>query len=59
MNVSGGVIAHSSGITFGQSISDTAALVEAKGVSGAKVLAYQVLEPILEAIQYPVILLHI
>ncbi|ECA8663444.1 outer membrane fimbrial usher protein SefC, partial [Salmonella enterica subsp. enterica serovar Enteritidis] len=38
MNVSGGVIAHSSGITFGQSISDTAALVEAKGVSGAKVL---------------------
>lgn len=36
--LSGGILAHSSGITFGQRISNTTALVEAKGVSGATVL---------------------
>lgn len=38
VNFSGGILMHSSGVTFGQNISDTVALVEAKGVSGAKVL---------------------
>lgn len=36
--LSGGILTHSSGITFGQRISNTTALVEAKGISGATVL---------------------
>lgn len=40
LTLSGGILAHPSGITFGQRISDTAALVEAKGVSGATVLGF-------------------
>lgn len=35
--MSGGVVAHRHGITFGQSLGDTTALIEAPGVSGAKV----------------------
>lgn len=37
VNVAGGVVAHSHGITFGQPLSDTVALIEAPGASGVVV----------------------
>ncbi|EFC5376489.1 fimbria/pilus outer membrane usher protein [Escherichia coli] len=40
VDISGAILAHSSGITFGQRITDTAALIEAKGVNGAKIINY-------------------
>lgn len=38
-DVSGGMVIHSQGVTFGQSLGDTIALVEAPGASGVKVLS--------------------
>ncbi|EDA3267619.1 fimbria/pilus outer membrane usher protein [Salmonella enterica] len=40
MNSSGGVVIHEEGITLGQTIPHTAALVSAKGVHGATVIGY-------------------
>ncbi|EGI6450408.1 TPA: fimbria/pilus outer membrane usher protein [Salmonella enterica] len=40
LNASGGLIVHEEGITFAQTIPSTAALVETKGISGAKVIGY-------------------
>ncbi|MGF6188973.1 fimbria/pilus outer membrane usher protein [Serratia sp. 2723] len=40
VNVAGGVVAHSHGITFGQPLSDTVALIEAPGASGVLVSSW-------------------
>lgn len=37
-NISGGIVVHDQGITFGQRLANTTALIEAKDISGAKVL---------------------
>lgn len=37
-NIQGGAVLHKGGVTFGQYLGDTFALVEAKGASGAKIL---------------------
>lgn len=43
-NIQGAVVAHSGGVTFGQYLGDTFALVEAKGATGAKVFNAEHLE---------------
>ncbi len=37
LNVAGGIVAHPGGITFGQSLGDTVAIVEAPGAEGARI----------------------
>lgn len=37
LNVAGGIVAHPGGVTFGQSLGDTVAIVEAPGAAGAHV----------------------
>ncbi|HHQ4784234.1 TPA: fimbria/pilus outer membrane usher protein [Aeromonas veronii] len=37
-NIQGGIVLHENGITFGQYLGDTFALIEAKGANGAKIL---------------------
>ncbi len=57
--ISGGMIAHSEGITLGQKMGDTTALVCCSGVSGASVEGWRELKPITEDILWLVICRHI
>ena len=44
LNVSGSVVAHAGGINLGQTVSETFALVQVPGISGAKISSYSGVE---------------